>query len=257
MPAAALLYRQGHVSQAHKTYSLKLDAQAFLTREISPANSATIRTLAEQSRLTVAMPEIRELPWLKPSAPAADAIVLTDLDRDFLPPGQSFVKSDTGEITRDWEQGIQVIDSPKSQVVSGWIGGKKIKTTDASFETRTRKAVVALTSVDNRPLAESQFILVTAVARAVPGANKQPPFASEPVWSRITLRCRTPDMELLALGRDGRVVNRPKFDRSGDELTFTVPAGGGSHWYVLKSRAKTAKPAGGDAEGPARSKAPR
>ena len=138
------------------------------------------------------MPEVRELPWLKPSRPSSDVTVVTDPDNDFIPPGQSFVRSDTGELTRNWELGIQTIDTPRTQAVSGWIGGQTLKTRDASFETQTKKAVIALTSVDNRPLAESRFILVTAVARAVPSPGDRPPFRSEPVSSRITLRTKIP-----------------------------------------------------------------
>ena len=148
--------RQGHVSPAKKTYCLMLDPAHLFDRDLTPDTSATIRTLAEQSKLTIGMPEVHELPWLKPSQPSTDVIVVTDPDHDFIPPGQSFVRSDTGELTRDWEQGIQTIDTPRTQAVSGWIGGKTLKTRDASFETSTKKAVVALTSVDNRPLAESR-----------------------------------------------------------------------------------------------------
>ena len=170
MPAAALLYRQGHVSPAKKTYCMMLDPGTFFGRNLNPDTSATVRSLAEQSRLTIGMPDTPELPWLKPSKPSSDTIVLTDPDHDFIPREQAFVRSDTGELTRNWEEGTQTIDTPRTQAVSGWIGGRTIKTRDASFETRTGKAVVALTSVDNRPLAESRFILVTAVARAVASA---------------------------------------------------------------------------------------
>ncbi len=52
------------------------------------------------------------------------------------------------------------------------------------------------------------------------------------------------------MGKDGLVLARPKFDRQGDELTFQVPSGGGTHWYVLKTRggaggAKSARADGG------------
>ena len=135
MPAAALLYRQGHVSPAKTTYCLMLDPSQLFDRALNPDTSATIRTLAEQSRLTIGMPRVKELPWLKPTKPSSDATIVTDPDHDFIPEGQSFVRSDTGELTRDWEQGIQTIDTPRTQAVSGWIGGKTLKTRDATFET--------------------------------------------------------------------------------------------------------------------------
>ena len=177
MPAAALLFRQGHVSPAKKTYCFRPDPAALFDRAILPDTSATIRTLAEQSKLTIGMPEVPQLPWLEPSRPSPDVTIVTDPDRDFIPPGQSFVRSDTGELTRDWEQGIQTIDTPRTQAVSGWIGGKTLKTRDASFETRTKKAVIALSSVDSRPLSESHFVLVTAVARAVASPGNRAPLS--------------------------------------------------------------------------------
>ncbi len=257
MPAAALLFRQGHVSPAKKTYCFQPDAATLFNRGLNPNSSATIRTLAEQSKLTIGMPEVRELPWLKPSRPSSDVIVVTDPDKDFIPSGQSFVRSDTGELMRDWELGIQTIDTPRTQAVSGWIGGQTLKTRDASFATRTKKAVIALSSVDNRPLAESRFILVTAVARAVPSPGDRAPYRSEPVSSRITLRTKNPDLELLALGRDGHVLTRPNLERQGDVLTFVVPSGGGTHWYILKTPSGTSEGKAQGAGGEPTSKAPR
>ena len=171
MPAAALVYRQGHVSPAKTTYCLMLDPAQLFDRDLTPDTSATIRTLTERSKLTIGMPPVKELPWLKPTKPSSEATILTDPDHDFIPEGQSFVRSDTDELTRDWELGVQTIDSPKTQAVSGWIGGKVLKTRDVTFETSTAKAVIALSSVDNRPLNTSRFIMITAVAACFPAAG--------------------------------------------------------------------------------------
>jgi hypothetical protein len=235
IPAAALAYRQGHVSPARTTYCLMLDPGQLFDRAITPDTSATIRTLAEQSKLTIGLPQVKELPWLKPTKPADDVTRLTDPDHDFIPAGQSFVRSDTNELTRDWIRGIQTIDTPKTQAVSGWVGGNTIKTRDATFETSTKKAVIALSSVDNRSLNTSHFIMITAVARVVPSPGNRMPFLSEPVLTRISLRTQNTGLMLLALGKDGRVVGRSKPRREGDVLTIQLPTGGGTHWYVLKS----------------------
>ncbi len=168
MPAAALAYRQGHVSPAKTTYCLMLDSGQLFDRALSAATSATIRTLTEQSRLTIGMPSTPELLWLKATRPMGDTKVLSDPDHDFIPAGQSFVRSDTGELIRNWKYGIQTIDTPKTQAVSGWIEGKTLKTRDASFLFRNKKATVALSSLDNQPLSSSHFILITAVAPPSP-----------------------------------------------------------------------------------------
>ncbi len=254
MPAAALLYRRGHVSPARKEYCFMPSADTFFNRDISPNNSATVRTLAEQSKLTIGIPKVRELPWLEPSKPSSDAIKVTDPEQDFIPEGQSFVRSDTGELTRDWEQGVHTIDTPRTQAISGWIGGKTLKTGDASFEVTTPKAVVALSSVDDRPLSESRFVLITAVARAVASPGGHWPYLSEPVYARITLRNNAGDLELLAVGSDGRIAERPHVEHRDGAVTVEIPTARGTHWYILKSRRGASAPASG---GAATSKSPR
>ena len=242
VPAAALLFRRGHVSEARKTYCLRPEPSALFGRSLNPDTSATIRSLAEQSKLTIGFPKIPELPWIEPTTPPSDVEVISDPDHDFIPAGQTFVRSDTGELTRDWAQGIQTIDTPRTQAVSGWIGGRSLSTRDARFDVLTKKAVVALTSVDDRPLSESRFILVTAVARAVPSPGDRPPYRSEPVRCRVTLRTGVAALELLAMGRDGRVAGTTALERRGDAITFDLPARGGTHWFVLKAPAPPAAP---------------
>jgi len=243
MPAAALLYRRGHVAPAKKTYHLALSTATLFDRDLSPKTSATIRTLVEQSRLTIGLPAVKELPWLTPSQPPEGAIVIEDPDRDMLPEGASEIRSDTDELSRDWNQGVQLIDAPKTQAVSGWVGGKDLRTTDARFHFRTKKAVVALSSVDDQPLGKSRFILVTTVARAVIGAQNRPPMLSEPVVGTVALTTEADDLELLALAADGKVASRQAAPRTQGVVSLSLPAGRGTHWFVLKSRAADPKPA--------------
>lgn len=233
MPAAALLYRRGHVGGAQKTYYLDQDAEQFFGRASTPENSATIRTLVEQSRLTIGLPETKELPWLKPTSPPQGAIRIDELDRDMIPPDQAEVRSDTGELVRDWRRGVHFVDTAKTQSVSGWIGGEELETTNARFQFQTKKAVVALSSVDDEPLSKSRFILVTAIARALPGGEKGAPLLSEPTRGTITLKTEVPNLQLLALAADGRVAGRQDLKYDGDSATIVLPDAGGTHWWVL------------------------
>ncbi len=237
MPAAALAFRQGHVSPAKATYCLMLNESQLFGRALNPTTSATIRTLTEQSRLTIGMPSLKELPWLTASQPSADTTVLTDPDHDFIPAGQAFVRSDTGELLRNWKYGIQTIDTPKTQAVSGWIEGKTLKTHDVSFLFNNTKATVAVSSLDNQPLSSSRFILITAMARAVASPGGRMPMLSEPVTGTISLQTKTTGLQLLALRSDGRVSNRSEPVRDHEALTIQLPTDHGTHWYVLKATA--------------------
>jgi hypothetical protein len=255
MPAAAIAFRRGHISPARSAYYLKLTPAQLFEQRLSPEhNTATIRTLIEQSRLTIGMPAVKELPWLRPSDPPQVVNVVTDPDHDHIPTGQNMVESDTGELKRNWAEGVQTIDASRTQAVSGWIGGKKLALKDASFELATPKAVVALTSVDDLPLSSSRFIMITAVAQARPSPatdmgkvipNRPAghlPFLSEPVAGTITLRTKAEGLELLALGPDGRVVGRTSPAVEQGSLTVRLPSGRGTHWYVLKARSPAKNP---------------
>lgn len=247
MPAAAVAYRQGHISPARDEYCLNLDRATLFDRDLSPDSSATIRTLIEQSKLSIGLPKVKELPWFEGATPSSSVKIVTDPDHDFIPEGRNFVRSDTGEIVRDWKEGIQTIDTPKTQAVSGWIGAKSQRLSSATFLIDSpNKAVIALTSIDNRPLSTSNFILVSAIARAQPnkvGGRDQMPFRSEPVVGTISLKTTNHSLQLLTLGSDGRVVKRATPARNADGLSFSIPTSSGTHWYVLKG-------ASGETQGP-------
>lgn len=239
MPAAALLFRRSQVAPARGTVHLAMPPEKFFGG-VTAKTSATVRTAVEQSRLTIGVPKTPQLPWLKPSPVPQGATVIEDPNRDLIPDGQTFVRSDTGELTRDWKRGVHVIDAPKCQAASGWIGGDPIATTDARFEVLTKKAVVALNSVDDRPLSQSRFILITTVARAVADPEKRTTYVSEPVVATISLKTEATDLELLALKPDGRIAGRLQPKRVDGAVRIELPAAGGAHWYVLK--APEAKP---------------
>lgn len=243
MPAAALLFRKGQVAPARGGFHMAFPADQFYRFDLSPATSVALRTAMEQRRVTIGVPPSPALPWLKPTPAPEGAEVITDPDRDLLADGESgVIRSDTGELTRDWKKGVHVIDAPHCQAASGWIGGGPIATADARFDVTTKKATVALNSVDDLPLSQSRFILVTAVARAGPDPSKRHPYLSEPVAGSITLKTEVPDLELMALGADGRVAGRSTPKVEGGKVRIDVPSLGGTHWYVLKAKSGGSTP---------------
>ena len=233
MPAAAIAYRQGHIAPARKTYCLMLDRQQTYYQQTDPTTSAAIRTLTETGRLTIGLPDIPELEWDKGTQPGEGVEVVTDPARDFIPDGQDFVESDTGELRRDWRKGVHTVNTPKTQAVSGWIGGETIALRDVRVDLTTPKAVLAVTSLDDTPIRESRKLLVTAVARVLPSEGGTFPFLSEPVTG--TLRITAPgEMKVVALQPDGqRGATLPATYADG---AYTVELDGttGTHWFMLE-----------------------
>jgi hypothetical protein len=235
MPAAAVAFRRRHVSPARGHYCVTLDRTQLIDKDLSPKTSVALRTLVEQSRLSIGLAAVKELPWLLPHKVPENATRVTDPDQDFIPPKQSFVRSDTGEILRNWRYGIQTINTPKTQAVSGWVGGKTFQLGDCTIQVDTPKAVAVLTSLDDEPLSSSRSILITVMGRAVGATPGHLPFLSEPVTATITLKTRASGLELVALGADGKVQERLAPGTGPDGLTVSLPTRRGTHWYALRA----------------------
>ena len=235
MPAASLLFRQDHVTEANNLYELKLSKEDFFFTRQDPRSSKSIRTLLETSKFTIGMPETPELPWLDHNIDNQNAIVVTDANQDFIPAGQDYVESDTQELKRNWKTGIHTINTEKSQIASGWIGGKLITLDDVSFNMTTKKAAVAVQSLENKPIRESNSIFITIVARSQPenGFNTVP-FLSEPVTGQISVRAPA-GLKLYPVNSDGYLGKKILINRDSEgkyNIDFTSQMK--THWFRLQ-----------------------
>ena len=230
-PAAALLYREGHVRPAAKTVFVPLSRQQAFFEDVSERTSRTLRTMPERHRLMLGLPEVKDLPWLKPTAPPPEAETVTDLDRDFIPPGNEVV-SDTGQLRRNWIRGSFIVDTPKTQMVMGWIKDQPIRTADASFTITVPKAAVALSSLDRQPLRQSKKILISTIARMAIGADKQA--RTEPVAGTIALNSTVKGLRLVPLGSDGSRGNAIPLEARNGTYTILLPTDKQTHWFLLE-----------------------
>jgi Cellulase (glycosyl hydrolase family 5) len=207
LPAAALAYRRGDVQEARSTYVFAPGRTQLYDRMISPANSVALRTAAEKGKLVIALPRTPELPWLAESAISPGANVITDPTVSLIEPNAGAATSDTGELTRDWEQGIYTIDTPRTQAAMGFIGGRAIALKDVEIAAETHNATVAVQSLDGKPISASRNILISLGARSMPESAGQP-FRSEPVMGRVSIRA-APGLKVYrqhGLARDAREI---------------------------------------------------
>jgi hypothetical protein len=93
-------------------------------------------------------------------------------------PGQNFYRSDTRELTTDWGTGTLIVDTPRTQGFSGFMGWRdKNETRNLSAKIDLPYGNVLATSMDNQPLSSSKRVLLVAAARVqntgqVVGKNK-------------------------------------------------------------------------------------
>lgn len=248
IPAASILLREGHVQQGKDLHVVVMDDHALFHRQTSPKTSRTLRTLVERSRVAVKLPH-QDRPVPK------GAVVVKDLDRDFIPPGRNQVESDTGELRRNWEKGVFTIDTERTQAAMGGIGTEEIHLKDVSIRSVHRFGTLAFTSMDARPISKSEKILVTAVARATDRKGRLP-FRAEPVKAEFAIRherklrlvplkpggqpmkARGPrgpaDEETPNPEASGKGGSNPSKASSTSPQVFEIAGDIPTHWFILE-----------------------
>jgi len=234
IPAMALLYREGHVSPAKKTIILA-PGNNELFENLSSKTSVLLRTTLEQHRMVISMPESKILPWLIPSKIAKDANVIRDFNKNILPENQDYIVSDTGELKRNWRTGIMTINTAKSQLVMGRIGGRVIKLNDITVNAETSEAAVIFTSLDQKSIKSSKRILVSAVAKVANIKVKRRSFyTSEPVKAKITFSSIYKGLRLVTLLSDGEEGRSQSLKRNKDgDYSFELSEKDKTHWYII------------------------
>ena len=233
LPAAALMYRQGHVQEASTLYAFAAPTDRFFNESISPANAVALRTAAEKGKLVIALPQAEALPWLQKSVIPPGATVITDLKQSVLGSDAVEAVSDTGELRRNWDQGVYTINSPRTQAALGWIGGKVFRLSDVDIEATTRNATVTVQSLDQNPINKAGVILISLGARSIPSSPNQLPFYSEPVAGKLAIRARN-GLKLYKIKKSAKDSQEIPVTYKEGRYYIQLQQTLGTYWLVLK-----------------------
>ncbi|MDP1699409.1 MAG: hypothetical protein Q8L53_00410 [Aestuariivirga sp.] len=231
MPAGALIFRQQHVRPGDIVHYLRPGIEEFIDAALSPITSRTIRTLTETTRWRLALPALKELNWFKPAAPKHDGKVITDIKADFSGGGDT-VCAATGDFCRNWRRGIFTVDTPLTQLASGWIGGESITLSNARVSLKTAYASLAVQSLDSKPIAESRSILVSMAAQTLPQQKGATAIRSEPIIGEVTFKA-PPGLMAHAQFGDGRQKQVPSRYENGS-YHLALDASLGAYWIAFR-----------------------
>lgn len=230
MAAAALMYRQAHVREAGRLAVFAPTPRQLFDDGLSVANVPALRVAAERGGLAMAMPAVPELPWLRPDrVPDGARRIVDPAGPVDLAADAGAVRSDTGEITRDWRRGAWTVDSPRSQGAAGFIGGRTVALADVAVTVDAPHASVSVHSLDGRPIASSRSLLV-----AVSGVVQRDPAGgdprAQPVGGELRLRAAA-DLRLHLLDDAAPLP----LVRDGDgRLRVPLAGGPGPRWLLLR-----------------------
>jgi hypothetical protein len=117
-------------------------------------------------------PGSRNIPWPDGDPVAAVRGLDAELKRwGILTPERGLqdkmLVSDTGELRHDWGRGVFVVDTPRTQGVTGFPGRTGVRMRDITVILKDGGfATVTVCSLDGEDIAGSRRLLLTAVARA-------------------------------------------------------------------------------------------
>jgi hypothetical protein len=96
---------------------------------------------------------------------------------------------------------------------------------------------VAVTSLDDQPIADSADILITAVARSLPAGEEGILYASEPVVGAIKIKAK-PGMSLVPLNGNGSLGPAAALPYADGMYTIAFDNASRTHWYRLMAAAQ-------------------
>ena len=205
LPAAALLYRQGHVRQQALTYAWTPSIQELFEGS-SSSTKVSLRLAAERGRLITVLPSVPALPWLKRAPVPSNSANLATSQSTFIEYG-TVLASRTGESRRDWKSGVMSVDTPFTQALAGKIGAGVTSMSDVTIRLTNSQASVAVQSLDSQHIAHSSNILISVATPSAPSTSMKLPFVGEAVCGDVEIRSREGLVTESQKGVDTKYVN--------------------------------------------------
>jgi hypothetical protein len=221
---AALLFRRGDVRSGEKSAAIQIpeEMESWLLKR--PQDIPALRLLAEKHRVGMALP-----------GEPCDADMVVPADKPAVNPEDGEVLSDTGELWRSWSQRIGWIDTPRTKAAYGFLGqAGKISLQGLELEVKTDFATLAISSLTDDPISQSDTLLLTAVGRCDntdakydEGHTRQldvghAPVLIEPIEAQIKLNTTRPNLKVWVISDKGEAVTRLPTEYQDGVLRFEI-----------------------------------
>ncbi|MFO7957722.1 MAG: beta-galactosidase [Candidatus Brocadiia bacterium] len=155
---------------------------------------------------------------------------------------QAVVESMTGDLVWDYGKKVVTVRSDKTQGIIGFAGGRSFELPALEADVRTPFVSLLFTPLDDKPLAESEHILITAMARdkqkgarySMDGSELldvgSPPLMMEPVQATLTLD--GPPIESVRVVDIYGVPTDREVEREGN--TFDIDGRYATYYYEVR-----------------------
>jgi hypothetical protein len=204
MTASALMFRRSDIREAGVQYVFRPTPAQLFGTGVFPQRARALREASEVAGLAIVLPQTKELPWMQSLAAALPATSPNTVFKTLLDPDMPLatevsrrhaleLSSDTRELKRNWDAGYYQIDTPRSQVLSGWIKKTDLspmRLTSVEVSSGLRNASVAVQSLSELPIEESENVLVSIATQSLPKNEYNLPYSVEPFKGLIKVKAK-------------------------------------------------------------------
>ena len=243
---AALMVRRGDVAESPVTHVVKIDK--MLSSELAP--EAGVTGPADQKVLPIfdnRAPDAKKIAIAFPETKVPAGCEEIDPLHSLVADGADTVRSETGELFRDMKRKIAVIDTPRTKAAFGFLGAcGEIELKGLKIRCRNPHAVIALSSLSDAPLAESDNILLTALDNCdntdaeynddhtIQYSKGHGPVEAAVVVADIELETSVTQLRVDAINTHGLQVGRTPATYENGVLKFTVGGDFPSVHYLIQ-----------------------
>jgi hypothetical protein len=235
---AGLLLRRGDVRPAEKTAAVQVadDGGAWLTKR------------AQDFPALALLPEVHRVGMVLPGEPCK-ADVMVPGEQPSVDKGPGEVLSDTGELWRSWQKRYGWIDTPRTKAAYGFLAAAgPIILKGLELEVKNDFATIALSSLTDDPIEQSDSLLLTAVGRCDNTDAKYDadhrlqldfghlPVLIEAIEAKIKLTTKRSNLKVIVISEHGEFVTKLPTEYKDGVLTFSIgpqPSWNPSTMYYL------------------------
>lgn len=246
MPAAALAFRRGDVSEARETVTLEFSDADVTTAQLRYGQNFSHNVQPELPLSTAIVHKIRKKFVGNKAANPLDATRFQAARIQSA--SQNPHKSDTGELVwdaGDHKRGFVTVNTPRLQGATGFLAGRVIGLKSITLRPQSDGAISAI-SLDDKPLAQSEDILLTAVGRQENSRQVwaddrrkllswgELPVLLEPVKAEIELASARKNLTIVAVNNQGEQLKEIAAIKTPRGFQFSIGHDAVS-WYRLRS----------------------
>lgn len=240
---AALILRRGDVRESDAPAEVVLPD---LPDPAAPVPPGKTHLNAGDAPALAGAAEVRKV-GIRFAGDPAGAPLQAPLDRPLVPENLRELVSDTGELYRNLDRRYATIDTPRTKAAYGFLGAAgAIVLRGFTVRAHTDFGVIALSSLTEAPVAESDNLLLTAVGRAdnagaeynadhtIQFNRGHGPIQAEVIEAELEISTRVSGLKIFAVNTAGALIGQVPLVVKDGAIAFALGGPFPSIYYLIQ-----------------------